>query len=128
MGRKLGLCSPFGEGSWFPILHNVAWAEAYLYTKWHLDPCSRMATVDMGRKMGALPPSWGGGAGSLTNTMLFGLRYLHTKWHLDPSSRLGTIDITWAENWEALPPIWELGPHLTQCRVRRGLPSYQVAS
>jgi len=32
----------------------VAWAEAYLYTKWHLDPSSRLVTVDMGRKSGAL--------------------------------------------------------------------------
>jgi len=37
---------------------------------------------------------------------------------------------TWAENWAAVPPFGggELGPHLTQCVVGRGLPSYQVAS
>jgi len=48
---------PFGEGSWVPILHNVAWAKAYLHTKWHLDPSSRLATIDMGQKLGggALP-------------------------------------------------------------------------
>jgi len=47
---------PFlGRESWVPMYHNVAWAEAYLHTKWHLDPCSRLATVDMGRKLGAVP-------------------------------------------------------------------------
>ena len=35
-----------------PHLANVAWAEAYLHTKWHLDPCSRLVTIDMGRKLG----------------------------------------------------------------------------
>jgi len=36
--------SPFG-GSWVPILHNVACAEAYLHTKQHLDPSNRLATI-----------------------------------------------------------------------------------
>jgi len=31
----------------------VAWADAYFRTKWHLDPSSRLATIDMGRKSGA---------------------------------------------------------------------------
>jgi len=26
----------------------VAWAKAYLRTKWHLDPPSRLATIDIG--------------------------------------------------------------------------------
>ena len=42
-----GLC-PFGvfeEGSWIPIQHNMAWAEAYLPTKWHLDPSNRLITI-----------------------------------------------------------------------------------
>jgi len=28
-----------------PIEHNVAWAEAYLSTKWHLDPSKFLAIV-----------------------------------------------------------------------------------
>jgi len=46
MGRKVAafLC-PFPCGSWVPILHNVAWPEAYLRTKWHLDPSNHFATV-----------------------------------------------------------------------------------
>jgi len=31
---------------------NVAWAEAYLRTKWHLDSSSCLATIDMGQKSG----------------------------------------------------------------------------
>jgi len=41
MGRKVeagGCCAPFRGGSWVPIKHNVAWTEAYLRTKWYLDP------------------------------------------------------------------------------------------
>jgi len=35
------------------VVYNVAWAEAYLPTKWHIDPSSRLATIDIGRKLGA---------------------------------------------------------------------------
>ena len=31
-------------------------SEAYLRTKWHLDPSSRLVTIDMGRKLGAAVP------------------------------------------------------------------------
>jgi len=45
MGRKVGRgCC----GGWVPNgsqYNNVAWAEAYLFTKWHLDPSYRLATV-----------------------------------------------------------------------------------
>jgi len=34
----------------------IAWAEAYLRTKWHLDPASRLATTVMGRKIGGCGP------------------------------------------------------------------------
>jgi len=37
---------------------------------------------------------------------------------------------TWAEKWGCCTPFLErgLGPHLTQCRLGRGLPPYQVSS
>ena len=57
MGRKEGgCCAPF-LGSSVPIKHNVAWAEAYLRTKWYLDASSRSATI-RGPKSGELllPP------------------------------------------------------------------------
>ena len=34
-----------GEGTWVPILHNVARAEAYLRAKFYLDSSNRMATI-----------------------------------------------------------------------------------
>jgi len=40
------------------VVYNVAWAESYLSTKWHLDPSSPLATTDMGLKLGAVP-LWG---------------------------------------------------------------------
>jgi len=40
----------------------VAWIEAYLNAKWHLDPSGRLATIDMGRKVGGYcAPFWEGG-------------------------------------------------------------------
>jgi len=78
----MDLSAPFfGRASWVPIQHNVAWADAYLSSKWHLDPSSYFATIDVGRELGDYDPFWGG----------------------------------------------EIGPHLTQCRLGRGLPPYQVA-
>ena len=35
----------YSWGSSVPILRNVAWDEAYLCTKWHLDPSNRLATI-----------------------------------------------------------------------------------
>jgi len=49
MGRKLG--RRLERGSCVPI-NNVVWAEAYLRTKWYLDPCSRLAATDVGGKLG----------------------------------------------------------------------------
>jgi len=46
-GPKIGWggCALFTGGSWVPIEHEVAWAEAYLHTKWHLSPSSPLATI-----------------------------------------------------------------------------------
>jgi len=55
MGRKFR-----GLG---PHLTKVPWAEAYLHAKYHLDPSSRLATVNMGRKLGGSAPFWGGESG-----------------------------------------------------------------
>jgi len=46
----------------------VAWAEAYLFTKWQLDPSNRLVTA----------------------AVAWAEAYLFTKWHLDPSNRLAT--------------------------------------
>ena len=47
---------------------------AYLQTKFHLDPSSRLATTDMGQKNGASVPLFQGSAGSPSNTMWPGPR------------------------------------------------------
>jgi len=56
--------------------------------------------------------------------------YLHAKWHLDASSRLATIEMgrKFRRGLRLLFEEGERGPHLTQCRLGRGLPPYQVAS
>jgi len=54
MGRNW-LCPPHFGRELGPISHNMASPEAYLRTKWHLDPSSCLATIDMGRKVGAMP-------------------------------------------------------------------------
>jgi len=41
------------------ISHNVAKAGVYLHTKWHLDPTSHLATINMGRKVASLCPFLG---------------------------------------------------------------------
>jgi len=49
-----------------------------LHNKWHLDPCSRLATVHMDRKIGALPEPPGpffGVGGSPSNTKSPGQRH-----------------------------------------------------
>ena len=52
----VGLC-PFILGrSWVPSKYKIAWAEAYLHTKWHLSPSSRLATTVIGRKLEGCAP------------------------------------------------------------------------
>jgi len=52
MGQKLGGAVLFSGGSWVPIEHKVAWAQAYHHTKWHFRPSSRLATTHIVRKLG----------------------------------------------------------------------------
>jgi len=49
-------CAFLSGGSWVPLDHKVAWAEAYLHIKWHLNPSSRSVATDMGRKLEGLCP------------------------------------------------------------------------
>jgi len=63
----------------------VAWTEAYPRTKWHLDPCSRLATIH--------GPNFLGSGVPVQHNVAWAEAYLTTKWHLDPSGRLATIDM-----------------------------------
>jgi len=99
-----GCCAQFRGGSWVPIYHNVVWAEAYLRTKWNLDPSSRLVTIDMSQKVvGLLCHFFGGGrTGSPSNTMRPGSRPTSV-----PSGILVHRGVwpqqTWAENWGCAP-------------------------
>ena len=76
-----------------------------------------------------MPFSWGMELGPIDHKVAWAEAYLHTKWHLSPSSRLVTTDIgRKLERGCTLLGEGDLGPHLTQCRLGRGLPPYQVAS
>jgi len=65
----------------------------YLRTKWHLDPSSRLATIDMGREVGAAVPLFGELGHHLTQCDLGRgpTSVVRTKRHIDPSNRLATI-------------------------------------
>jgi len=46
IGQKVETAVPLSlGGSWVPMKYNVAWAEAYLRTKWRLDPSNRWAII-----------------------------------------------------------------------------------
>jgi len=49
------------------VVYNVSWAKAYLPSKWHLDPSSRLSTID-GPKIGGLLCPFLGRDGSPSNT------------------------------------------------------------
>jgi len=108
----------------------VAWADAYLRTKWHLDPSSRLATTHSPENLMLLFPLLGTGraAGSPSNTMSSGSRPTYIRsgslihpavWprHNGHGSKIRGV------------PFWgELGPHQTQYGRGRGLPPCQVSS
>ena len=92
----------------------MAWAEAYPSTKWHLDPCSRLATT-RGPKLGAAMPPFRGEQGSHLTQCRLGRGLPRTKWHLNPSSRLATTDMGQKLGVVSLFGEREIGPHLKQC-------------
>jgi len=103
--------------------------EAYLHdTKWRLHPSSRLATVDMGRKVWVLC-SFGKEGWAPSNTMSPRPRYTSL-----PSGSLIHPAVwpqqTWAKNWRELCTFreGELGLHLAQCGLCRGLSPCQVLS
>jgi len=69
-----------------------------------------------------------GGAGSSSNTMSWSEAYTSVASGIFIHPAIWPKQ-TWAENRRALVPLLgELSPHLTQCCLGRGLPSYQVES
>ena len=99
--------------------------KAYLCTKWHLDLCSRLATIDVGLKLERGRRTFlGERAGSHANTKSPRLRptsipsgmLMHPAiWPQYMGRQVGAAaHLFWREM---------IGPHLTQCRLGRGLPS-----
>jgi len=132
-GRKIGASAPppffWGGGSWVFIEHNVAWTEAHLHAKCHLDPSGRLATIDMGRKLWmGLGPLFGEGSWFPSNTKSPEPRPTFVPFGILIHPAIWPHQL-WAENL-GLYPFWEgeLGAHLAQCVQGRGLPARQVAS
>jgi len=66
--------------------YNVVWAEAYLRSKWHLDPSSRLATIRGAKSGGLLCPFLvGSDLGPHLTQCGRGRELLNAKFHLDPS-------------------------------------------
>ena len=89
------LCPPlfFGGGAGSPSSTMWPGSEAHLRAKCHLDPSSRLATIDMSRTLWALSSFWRGELGFHLTQSRLAEAYLHTKWHL-PSSHLATTDMS----------------------------------
>ena len=129
IGREEGAAVSLSRGELGPRLTQRRWAEAYLRTKCHLDPSSRLARIEMDQKLGALRLLLGERAGYPSNTMWLGLRPTFLPSGILIHSAIWLQQI-WAENWEAPPPYGEgkLGLHLAQCSLGQDLPPRQVAS
>jgi len=94
----------------------VAGAAAYLRSKWHLDPPSRLATINLGHKVGAVPLfRWGSWVTHLTQC---GLGRGLTSVPSDPSSPLVTIDM--GRKLGASVPIMGGGAGFPSNTVSRG--------
>ena len=99
--RGGGCCASFaGRGAGSPS--NIMWPgprSVYFCTKWHLDPSSRLATIDMGLKLGGgcaflgeLGPHLTLSPGLRPTSVPSGIVMHPAVW----------LQLTWAENWRRL--------------------------
>jgi len=97
-----------------PIQHKLAWAEAYIHAEYHLDPPSRLATINMGLRFGGSAPFLGRGARSSSNIKSHRPRPTSIRRCILIHAAVWPQQI-WAENWGlCLFGERELGPDLTQ--------------
>ena len=90
--KPKGLCT-FMRGELRPHLTQRRLGRVYLRTQWHVDPSSRLATIDMDQNwVGAVLFSAGSWV-SIEQKVAWAEAYLHAKWHYSPSTRLATTDI-----------------------------------
>ena len=123
-GRPFGHSRHGPKGGARSPSNNVATAEVYLRTKWHLDPSGRLATIHGQKVEEAVVPPFLGGGGLRPPVTRSLFPYQVASWSIQPfgHNRHGP-------KIGGLCPFWgELGPHLTQCGWGRGRPPYQVAS
>ena len=95
MGQKSGALPPFwGGGAGSHLAQCGLDRGLHLHAKWHFNPSSRLATINVGQKFGDVP-LWGRGSWvpiyDLTQCGQGRGLYLHAKFHLDPSNRLATV-------------------------------------
>jgi len=128
MGRKLGSCSPSGEGELGPHLSQCCLGR-------DLSPCQVASSSIQPSGHNRHGPKIGGGstpflargARSPSNRMSFGMRptFLSSGSLIHPPIWPQQI---WAKNWGLCPLLGEgVGPHLTQCAHGRGytcMPSF----
>jgi len=125
MGRKLGCCAPFGGKLGLHLTQcGLGWVlPSYQVASWSFQVFGHNRH---GPKSGDCT-TFRREPRSPSNTMSPELRPT-----LVPSGILIHPAIqpqqTWAKIGEAAPLWGELGPHITQCRLGQGLPTYQVAS
>jgi len=109
-----GGCVPFW-GSWVPIKHNMARAEAYFNASFILIHAAVWPQRTWAENWGGCAPL--GRAGSLSTTRWPGPRPTSV-----PSFILVHPAVWPQRTWtESVPLLGELGPHLTQCGRDRGL-------
>jgi len=121
IGRKLGALTLRGRSGAGSTSNTMLLGPRTTFgTKWHLDPSSRLATINMGRKVGVCPFLVGGGSPS--STMWPGPRPTSI-----PSGILINPAVWPQQTWRIIrewapPPFGGgvLGLHLTQCRLGRG--------
>jgi len=107
MGQKLGGSAAFlGRGAGSPSNKKVAWAEAYVHTKWNLDHHHHHVCFLISRQNAASCKIHTVSASSIPACI-----------HLDVSSRLSTIDMGRKLGRGALPPCWGGAGSPTQCCV-----------
>jgi len=82
-----------------------------------------MATIDMSRKAGGCCVPFAEIWDPVKYNVAWAEVYFRTKWRLHPSNRLFEL-----KTGGCAPFRGELQPHLTQRRLGRRLPPYQVAS
>jgi len=96
---------------------RLGWAEAYLRTKWHLDPSSRLATIHGPKSGDCFSPHLGflGVPGPHATQYVAWTDKSGLPLYQLPSGILSRLATTDMPEIEWLCPVWvELGPHLTQ--------------